>query len=127
MSVVLQRALQFIARLPTLLLIGLVRFYQVAIGPWLPPSCRFTPSCSTYALQALRKYGALKGGVLAVWRVLRCNPFGAHGYDPPRWFGERLPEEPPACGCTVEAAEHQPTLQTSTAEGGPVTRSPAGA
>ncbi len=78
----------FLWRLPRLALIGLVRFYQMAIGPWLPSSCRFTPSCSTYALQALREYGAVKGFVLAVWRILRCNPFGGHGHDPPRWFGE---------------------------------------
>jgi uncharacterized protein len=110
MSEALPRALRLLARLPALALIGLVRFYQVAIGPWLPASCRFTPSCSTYALQAIREYGAAKGFVLATWRILRCNPFGGRGYDPPRWFGERLPE-PPACGCEAEPlAEAEPAL-----------------
>ena len=74
--------------LPRLLLIGLVRFYQLALSPHLPPTCRYTPSCSQYAILSLQKYGAAKGTVLAVWRVLRCNPWGGSGYDPPRWFGE---------------------------------------
>lgn len=74
--------------LPRLLLIGLVRFYQLAISPLLPPSCRYTPSCSQYAILALRKYGAVKGLILATWRILRCAPWGGTGYDPPRWFGE---------------------------------------
>jgi uncharacterized protein len=99
MSDVLQQPLRFLARLPALALIGCVRFYQAAIGPWLPSACRYTPSCSQYSILALREYGAARGTVLTVWRILRCNPFGGHGYDPPRWFGERLPEQPPACGC----------------------------
>ena len=76
-------------RLPRLALVGLVRLYQGAISPWLPASCRYTPTCSEYAVQALREYGALKGTVLATWRILRCNPWGGHGHDPPRWFGEK--------------------------------------
>lgn len=87
-----------IARLPRLLLIGLVRGYQLVLSPHLPSSCRYTPSCSQYAIQALRTYGALKGTLLAVHRVLRCNPWGGHGYDPPRWYGEPAPageEAPP--------------------------------
>ncbi|HLT45908.1 MAG TPA: membrane protein insertion efficiency factor YidD [Rubricoccaceae bacterium] len=79
-------------RLPRLGLIGLVRLYQLALSPVLPPSCRYTPTCSQYAVQALQKYGAVRGTVLAVWRVLRCHPWGGHGYDPPRWFGEPRPE-----------------------------------
>lgn len=75
-------------RLPRLLLIGVVRFYQLAVSPHLAPSCRYTPSCSQYAIDALGRYGAAKGAVLSVWRVLRCNPWGGSGYDPPRWFGE---------------------------------------
>ncbi len=78
--------------LPRLLLVGLVRLYQLALSPHLPPTCRFTPSCSQYAIEALGRYGALKGTVLAVWRVLRCNPWGGSGYDPPRWFGEPRPD-----------------------------------
>ena len=78
--------------LPRLLLIGLVRFYQLAISPLTPPSCRYTPTCSQYAILSFQKYGALKGLVLSVWRLLRCAPWGRGGYDPPRWFGER-PDE----------------------------------
>ena len=63
-------------------LIFLVRFYRVCISPLKPPTCRFTPTCSTYALQALRKYGPFKGGWLAVKRILRCHPWGGSGYDP---------------------------------------------
>ena len=63
-------------------LILLVRFYQVYISPYKPPSCRFTPTCSEYALQALKKYGPFKGTYLAVRRILRCHPFGGSGYDP---------------------------------------------
>ena len=60
----------------------LVRFYQVAISPLKPPTCRFSPTCSTYALEALKKYGLLKGGRLAIRRIMRCHPWGGSGYDP---------------------------------------------
>ena len=63
-------------------LIALVRFYRKHISPLFPPCCRFTPTCSAYALEALEKYGALKGGFLALKRILRCNPFCKGGYDP---------------------------------------------
>ena len=63
-------------------LILLVRFYQVAISPLKPPTCRFSPTCSTYALEALKKYGLLKGGRLALRRIMRCHPWGGSGYDP---------------------------------------------
>lgn len=59
-----------------------LRFYKRAISPNLPPSCRFQPTCSEYAYEAIEKYGILKGGRLAIWRILRCNPFGGCGYDP---------------------------------------------
>ena len=64
------------------LLIRMIRFYQRRISPRTPPSCRFQPSCSQYALTALERYGALKGGAMALWRLLRCNPFCKGGYDP---------------------------------------------
>ncbi len=57
-------------------------FYQTCISPFTPPACRFTPTCSEYAKQALRKHGPLKGLWLAVRRILRCNPWGGSGYDP---------------------------------------------
>lgn len=63
-------------------LIRLVRFYQKYISPQLPPSCKYIPSCSEYAVEAIGKYGAVKGTLLAAWRILRCNPFSKGGYDP---------------------------------------------
>lgn len=62
--------------------IALIKFYRAAISPYRQPCCRYTPTCSQYALQAIEKYGALKGGYLAVRRILRCNPFHKGGYDP---------------------------------------------
>ena len=59
-----------------------IRFYQVCITPYTPPSCRFQPTCSEYARQAILKHGPFKGLALAVWRILRCNPLGGSGYDP---------------------------------------------
>lgn len=59
-----------------------VRFYQGAISPMLPPACRFTPTCSQYAVEALRRHGPLKGSLLALKRILRCHPWGGSGYDP---------------------------------------------
>ena len=64
------------------MLMAMVRFYRAAISPLRPPCCRFYPTCSQYAREALEKYGALKGGYLSVRRVLRCNPFHKGGYDP---------------------------------------------
>lgn len=63
-------------------LLALVRFYRAAVSPYRNPCCRFSPTCSQYALEALEKYGALKGGWLAFRRILRCNPFHKGGYDP---------------------------------------------
>lgn len=60
----------------------LIRFYQVCISPLFPPSCRYTPTCSQYALEAIHKYGPVKGLYLAIKRILRCNPFCKGGYDP---------------------------------------------
>ena len=65
-----------------LLIMLLVRGYQIAISPALPPSCRFTPSCSQYALEALERHGALKGSWLAARRLARCHPFHPGGVDP---------------------------------------------
>lgn len=59
-----------------------VYFYKYCISPLKPPSCRFTPTCSEYAVQALKKYGLVKGLYLAVRRILRCHPWGGSGYDP---------------------------------------------
>ena len=62
--------------------IAIARFWQWGPSRILPPTCRFAPSCSEYAIQALTKYGALKGGWLAIKRVGRCHPWGGHGHDP---------------------------------------------
>ena len=74
--------MQKIWLLPRYLLAGLVRGYQLVISPFLPPSCRFTPSCSQYALEAIRRHGAVRGTWLAARRLVRCHPFHPGGFDP---------------------------------------------
>ncbi len=64
------------------LLLLLVQFYRSCISPLLPPSCRYYPTCSAYAMEAIERYGARRGGWMALRRVLRCHPFHAGGYDP---------------------------------------------
>ncbi|MBN2273538.1 MAG: membrane protein insertion efficiency factor YidD [Bacteroidales bacterium] len=59
-----------------------VKFYKYSISPLLPNSCRHYPTCSEYAIQALNEHGIVKGSMLAIWRILRCNPWGTSGYDP---------------------------------------------
>ena len=65
------------------ILIACVRFYQRWISPCLPDMCRFEPSCSQYFIEAVQKYGPLKGTLKGIWRILRCNPWNPGGYDPP--------------------------------------------
>jgi putative membrane protein insertion efficiency factor len=62
--------------------IALIKGYKRFVSPMLPPSCRFTPSCSIYTLQAIEKYGLLKGILMGTWRILRCHPFSKGGFDP---------------------------------------------
>ena len=64
------------------LLLGLIRLYRMTLSGWLGGQCRFYPTCSHYAEDAIRTHGAIKGSILATWRVLRCNPFGRGGIDP---------------------------------------------
>ena len=64
------------------LMLALIRFYRRHISPCTPPSCRFSPTCSAYAVEALQRYGVIVGLGLAIWRILRCNPFCHGGYDP---------------------------------------------
>ena len=64
------------------ILIALIRFYKRAISPLLPNACKYTPTCSEYAMEAIEVHGALKGSLLAAWRLWRCNPFSRGGYDP---------------------------------------------
>ncbi|MCL4128205.1 UNVERIFIED_CONTAM: hypothetical protein GTU68_007716, partial [Idotea baltica] len=59
-----------------------IRFYQIVISPWLGPSCRYTPTCSHYAISAIQEWGAFRGSWLALKRIARCHPWGGHGHDP---------------------------------------------
>ena len=75
------RGLTPLLRLPRRLLIGLVRAYRLVLSPWVGQSCRFTPTCSAYAIEALQRHGAVVGSGLAGWRILRCNPWCHGGCD----------------------------------------------
>lgn len=79
------------------LVIKALALYQRAVSPLLPPACRFEPTCSEYAKQAVEIHGVVRGGALAFWRILRCNPFVRGGYDP-------VP--PQRCGCELPALPH---------------------
>ena len=71
-----------IAKICGKLLIAPIRFYQLCISPMFPPACRFTPTCSQYAIEAIRTHGPLRGLLLALRRIGRCHPWGGSGYDP---------------------------------------------
>ncbi len=64
------------------LLLKLISFYRAAISPRMPATCRYIPTCSQYGMEAIERFGAFKGGLLTVWRILRCNPWSRGGYDP---------------------------------------------
>ena len=68
--------------LPRTMVLGSLRAYKAVISPWLPRACRFSPSCSEYAAEAVQRAGVLRGGWLALRRLLRCHPFSAGGFDP---------------------------------------------
>jgi hypothetical protein len=70
-------------RLPSRALIAAVRVYQLALSPILGRYCRFQPTCSAYFIEAVRKYGAIRGACRGIWRICRCNPWNRGGYDPP--------------------------------------------
>ncbi|MBV9586786.1 MAG: membrane protein insertion efficiency factor YidD [Alphaproteobacteria bacterium] len=70
------------SRIPRLAIMAMIRGYQWFVAPLLPPSCRFYPSCSHYAAEALERHGVRRGSILAVRRLLRCHPWGSSGYDP---------------------------------------------
>jgi putative membrane protein insertion efficiency factor len=76
-------AIRWLIRLPGNLLIFMVRMYQVCISPMLGRNCRYTPTCSAYFIEAVQKYGAIRGGFKGVCRICRCHPFHKGGYDPP--------------------------------------------
>ena len=75
--------LRMILQIPSLLLIGAVRLYQRWLSPFLGRNCRFTPTCSAYMIQAVKKYGALRGSLKGIGRILRCHPWHPGGEDPP--------------------------------------------
>ena len=78
----MSRLCDFFRRFLTAVLIVPLEFYRRVISPMTPPTCRFTPTCSQYAVEAIRKHGPFKGLYLAVRRLLRCHPWGGSGYDP---------------------------------------------
>jgi hypothetical protein len=78
-STVISKAMRGFAKLVVL---QLLRAYKWAVSPMLPPACRYVPTCSEYAIEAVDRYGALRGGVKALARLLRCHPFASGGYDP---------------------------------------------
>lgn len=77
-----QRLLHALFRLPALVLVGLIRAYQLLVSPLLGPVCRYAPSCSSYAVQAVQRHGAVRGTWLAGRRLLRCHPWAPGGWDP---------------------------------------------
>lgn len=76
------KALKAIVKLPRIIALGIIRFYQIVISPLKGPTCRFYPSCSQYCQEAIGRYGLLKGGVMGLHRILRCHPFHPGGYNP---------------------------------------------
>jgi len=81
------RVLETLRTAPRVALISLLRGYKFAISPLFPPSCRYVPSCSEYAIEAIDRHGVIRGSALALWRLLRCNPFVRGGFDPVPLFG----------------------------------------
>jgi uncharacterized protein len=69
-------------RIAKTFLLMLLRGYKWALSPMLPPACRYVPTCSEYAIEAVERYGAVRGSAMAVWRLLRCHPFASGGFDP---------------------------------------------
>lgn len=78
----MNRLLKTISKAVASLMLGLIWIYRRCVSPLFPPVCRYTPTCSQYAVEAIKKHGPLKGGWLAFKRILRCNPWGGSGFDP---------------------------------------------
>lgn len=91
------------------LFLGIIKLYRLTLSKILPPCCRFIPSCSEYATIAIRRFGAVKGGYLALWRIIRCNPYSRGGYDPvPEKFcfrPEKVQHNPPPTHCCKDDTE----------------------
>ncbi len=75
-------AARYIKKIFSIFFIALIRFYQYVVSPLTPASCRFSPTCSTYGIQSIKKHGPFRGGWLALKRIVKCNPWGPHGHDP---------------------------------------------
>jgi uncharacterized protein len=73
---------KFIKYIFSSIFLAIIKIYQLFISPLLPPSCRYTPTCSQYTVEAIKKYGPFKGGCLGLRRIMRCHPWGGHGHDP---------------------------------------------
>ena len=82
MTIAAGKALAWLGREVRLLLVFAIRLYQVSLGLWWGPSCRYSPTCSRYAIEAIERHGVWRGVALAAWRVLRCHPLARGGYDP---------------------------------------------
>ena len=93
---------------PRRALVAAVRWYQRTVSPLTPPACRFTPTCSQYAAEAVERYGVAYGGLLATWRIARCHPLGGHGWDPPRRFGAPAPPAPAWTTSTADPGPSEP-------------------
>ncbi|NIP58750.1 MAG: membrane protein insertion efficiency factor YidD [Gemmatimonadetes bacterium] len=93
------------------ILLGLIRFYRRAVSPWTLPACRFTPTCSAYAQEAVERHGPWRGSGLALRRLLRCHPFGGSGWDP-------VPESESAEGVADDGAAATTTGVTASHAGG---------
>lgn len=78
----MKRLYQGFCKILSMMLIGLIKLYQVTLSPFIGRSCRYTPTCSNYGIEAIRKHGPFKGTWLTIKRVLSCNPWGGSGYDP---------------------------------------------
>ncbi|MCS6796404.1 MAG: membrane protein insertion efficiency factor YidD [Raineya sp.] len=78
----MKKGFRFLQKIPASIAILLVKFYQIAISPWFPASCRYMPTCSVYMIEAIKKYGFFKGFWLGLKRLSRCHPWGGSGYDP---------------------------------------------
>jgi putative membrane protein insertion efficiency factor len=74
--------MKFILQLPSNLLVLLIRIYQYTLSPFIGRSCRYSPTCSNYSIEALKKYGAIRGSIMSARRIASCNPWGGSGYDP---------------------------------------------
>lgn len=90
------------------IMLGAIRLYQLTLSPWVGRECRFLPTCSAYAMEAIDRFGPLRGGYLAFMRLMRCHPFGGRGYDPVperfTWCPWRLNK--PAQALSAEACRH---------------------